>query len=536
MQAENRLIVGFSSFFTPALPLGSPDPPRMKQLSCLLLLLGLSRAQQDKIPTPLLGPQTPLLGSPSLLTGTPTPLLGPPQAADYGCALPFACVPFYLCSEGNIVTDGEGIIDVRFGPGKDSSGPPQLVGGNCPNFLDVCCRDPNAKPPPTPKPPPYVPRCGIRNNLGIDVRITFNASHDKHKYDHEAQYGEFPWMGVVLTAKPDAPEKDLYQCGASLVHPQVVLTAAHCVDKFAELFSRREFPAQNGLKVRLGEWDTTNDYEPYPHQDRFVEKVIMHSDYRKGPLYNDIALLFMNHPYDLSPHVDTICLPEPGYSRPWGNTCVSTGFGKNSFGKEGQYQVILKKVELPLVERIECEKRLQNTKLGQWFRLHWSFLCAGGVAGEDTCRGDGGGPLVCYDPNKGSWFQAGIVAWGIGCGNAIPGIYVDVAHFAPWIDEQITRYYHLSKPYWGFDLRQNAPGQGLPVPATNPAVPAPNPTVPAPIATVPALNPAVPASNPAVPASNPAVPAQVPQNPPPPPPQNPAAPNGPGADAGIGTL
>ena len=129
---------------------------------------------------------------------------------------------------------------------------------------------------------------------------------------------------------------------------------------------------------------------------------------------------------------------------------------------------------------------------------------------------------MCYDHNKGSWYQAGIVAWGIGCGNAIPGIYVDVAHFTPWIDEQITRYYHLPKPYWGFDLRQGAPGQGPAVPATNPTVPAPNPTVPAPVA--------------AVPASKPAVPTQIPQNPPPPPPQNPAAPNGLGADKGIGVL
>ncbi|CAG0899504.1 unnamed protein product [Darwinula stevensoni] len=390
-------------------------------------------------------------------------LPGPPQAADYGCVFPFACVPFYLCNEGEIVTD---IIDVQFGPGKDSSDPPQLVGGNCPNFLDVCCRNPNAKPQTTPMPTPYNSRCGVRNNFSIDVGITFNASHDQHKYDHEAQYGEFPWMGVVLTAKPDAPEKDLYQCGASLIHPQVVLTAADCVDKFAE------FPGKSGLKVRLGEWDTTNDYEPYPHQDRFVEKVVIHPDYRKGPLYNDIALLFMNHPYELQLHVDTICLPEPGYRRPWGNICVSTGFGKNSYGKEGQYQIILKKVELPLVEQIECEKRYRSTKLGQWFRLHRSFLCAGGVMGEDTCTGDGGGPLVCYDPDKGSWYQAGIVAWGIGCGNEIPGIYVDVGYFTPWIDEEITRYYHLPKPYWGFDLRQGIPEEGSTGSATNPAVPA----------------------------------------------------------------
>merc|ERR1719422_2003778 len=62
-------------------------------------------------------------------------------------------------------------------------------------------------------------------------------------------------------------------------------------------------------------------------------------------------------------------------------------------------------------------RRLRSTRLGQRFRLDPSFMCAGGVPGKDTCKGDGGGPLVCatYDEPD-TYRQAGIVAWGIGCG------------------------------------------------------------------------------------------------------------------------
>lgn len=63
-------------------------------------------------------------------------------------------------------------------------------------------------------------------------------------------------------------------------------------------------------------------------------------------------------------------------------------------------------------------------------------------------QGDGGSPLMCPIPEKPLQFhQAGIVAWGIGCGDKTPGVYVNVALFRDWIDKHIlaegldTSYY-----------------------------------------------------------------------------------------------
>lgn len=56
-----------------------------------------------------------------------------------------------------------------------------------------------------------------------------------------------------------------------------------------------------------------------------------------------------------------------------------------SIGKEGKYQVILKKIDLPTVEFNECQKSLRKTRLGSAFNLHPSFTCAGGELGKDTC-------------------------------------------------------------------------------------------------------------------------------------------------------
>jgi plasma kallikrein len=40
----------------------------------------------------------------------------------------------------------------------------------------------------------------------------------------------------------------------------------------------------------------------------------------------------------------------------------------------------------------------------------------------------------------GHFAQAGIVAWGIGCGeNGTPGVYANVALFRTWIDQQMRQ-------------------------------------------------------------------------------------------------
>ncbi|CAH0403818.1 unnamed protein product [Chilo suppressalis] len=329
------------------------------------------------------------------------------------------CVPYYLCTADltgehvrNASVTGWGELDIRFGE-ED----------NCQESVEKCCTEPKTeeevKVPETD--PVTLKGCGYRNPKGLDFTIKGGSGR-------ESQFGEFPWV-VALTALNDS-----YVGVGVLIHPQVVMTGAHIAYKYP-----------NNMKIRAGEWDTQTTGERLKHQERIVQEMVIHPGFNKVNLFNDIALLRLAEPVKLAEHINVICLPSQDESFDTKKKCVANGWGKAFFGKEGSYAVILKKLEIDMVPNAQCQQLLRRTRLGNHFKLHNSFVCAGGEEGKDTCTGDGGAPLAC-PVSEDRYKLTGLVAWGIGCGGKdIPAVYAGVPFFRNWVDTHMKN--------WGYDTK-----------------------------------------------------------------------------------
>jgi len=87
----------------------------------------------------------------------------------------------------------------------------------------------------------------------------------------------------------------------------------------------------------------------------------------------------------------------------------------------------------------ECEERVRQQNIN-WFGefIRESVLCAGLEPDIESCGVDDGSPLVCSFKNSSQQYTfVGLVNCGWKSAqinnNKMPGVYVNVTHFTPWI-------------------------------------------------------------------------------------------------------
>jgi len=234
-----------------------------------------------------------------------------------------------------------------------------------------------------------------------------------------AGHGEFPWQISLLYGEYDFYWKS-HICGGTLIGKRWVLSAAHC-------FYQTKDPSK--YRVRVGEWFRYNDDED--EKDIKISKIIVHSEYNKPhPMEHDIALLELAEDADFSgPFIGAACMPGQGDDYRGAEGCWLSGWGLIAPPKYSPNQL----------QKLEGSIWTTEDLISIWgSRLIQPGMIGFGTKRESACMGDSGGPLVCPSKSQPGQFDVvGIVSWGTPKCQNRPGIFTEVAHFLPWINEHI---------------------------------------------------------------------------------------------------
>ncbi|KAL7015950.1 hypothetical protein ACKWTF_016744 [Chironomus riparius] len=199
-----------------------------------------------------------------------------------------------------------------------------------------------------------------------------------------------------------------HRCGGSIINHNTVLTAGHCVD-------RTIIPEQ--IWVRAG-----SDLRNQGGQLIPVRRIIIHPEYERTQLFNDIAILKLTASFRFNSRVMPIGLPPRGMNIRKGTPLLVSGWGALLW--QGSSPERLQKVYVPYVPNEECARIYGNIRV--------TSLCAG-REGVDACQGDSGGPLVYKN------FVVGVVSGGSFCAfDGFPGTYARTSEFLGFIGQAMS--------------------------------------------------------------------------------------------------
>ncbi len=249
-----------------------------------------------------------------------------------------------------------------------------------------------------------------------------------------AGQGEYPWMASLVTIDSSSGELDK-GCGGSLIDPNWVLTAGHCVEYLPSDISN--------LRIVIN--SLTANITPLPLGGELieVEEIFIHEDYDdfNFSFGNDLALIRLKEPaiaepIELATFSDSIYYQHhaPAKVLGWGLMDTLTFEPSDSL-----------LVAQPVFIDIDtCSQLYTNSRFASAVADNLdNLICSGyyeDIAPVGAASGDSGGPL--FYENNGEYKQVGIVSGGARLYTTLefPGVFVFIPNYLDWIYETISNY------------------------------------------------------------------------------------------------
>ncbi|XP_047518328.1 phenoloxidase-activating factor 2-like isoform X6 [Pieris napi] len=256
-----------------------------------------------------------------------------------------------------------------------------------------------------------------------EVIITTAAKTNVCGYSNPSSYGfgEYPWMVAIIRKDLDSTHYVRVYLGAGvLIHKSVVMSAAHT---FYNMNA-------NQLKCRAGDMvtQTTNETCGTSDRERDVKDIERHPYLDQSKFRNNVALLILQTPFDLSvANIGTACLESQ--MPPPGTDCYSMGWGLNN----AEFAFNVKKTSLFLLDNYVCISTFYMFKMA--YDINDYMTCLGQTFTH--CKGEGGSPLICSIPSsKGTRYAVvGLAIVTKKCDvNYFPVIVTKVPEVYSWIE------------------------------------------------------------------------------------------------------
>ena len=304
----------------------------------------------------------------------------------------------------------------------------------------------------------------------------------------------FPYLTAIATCDNQGRPTSI-TCGASLIHPNFALTAAHCIKPFPDKasFTASQLCLVQGVKNLTAIISDSLPRDQY--HILMIKDIIMHPEFKsynvagEYHITHDVGLLQLEEPFPQPGRDESFLVREtsnPGFvllpnpNQEWTGRgyelffiVAGWGLNENATGSDPMQPQRLNNLRYTfgVAEKAEnCRKgampgdklsfmtgktfygtlnQPNDTFCGGWFGGYAQLFSGNNESIQSTiCQGDSGGPALIpstiFSPLgfQGD-VQIGIVSYGPPCPTSNlnltswPAVYADVAQFVPWIQDEI---------------------------------------------------------------------------------------------------
>ncbi|CAF0765972.1 unnamed protein product [Adineta ricciae] len=266
-------------------------------------------------------------------------------------------------------------------------------------------------------PPSTCGICEIKSRIDYGDRIVNGQPVNRHTW---------PWIVSLQN-------RESHFCGGTLIDSLHVITAAHCFDTSGSSTSAYQVVA-GLLNLRQSRLAAVQRFN--------IDRVFRHEQYSSTKLINDIAIIKLSKPAQITSSVYPICLPSADQSQDprIGQLVQIAGWGYTSSATKR----IAQQLQEATIEILDQNgDSYGGPGCGIWAKRGNPMNQARQICAmsrdtrTDSCQGDSGGPLIRNIDNR--WYLFGIVSYGdaICASSNAAGVYTRVSAYIPWIQRKL---------------------------------------------------------------------------------------------------